>query len=428
MFNPNHSQQLQTSIMQAINDLIVQSKTNTQSILEHQTHIQTFKQTLKALQDSSNVADAEDSPATLEQSRSHAIQEDCQTLTVSIDQISSNLSKKNTKQALDLIDPFIKNSQLLKTRVEYIHELEQLLSDFEQEKQVRSRLQKVAAALDLSIDMPAQTTVANNLPNTFSSHTTLEAAQKPVPETEVSTATATEPAQKTEDSTTTYSELAEKAETSAITSPESVEKTEVSTTKPEPAKETVSETELSQPAIISSTTAAVTETPPSYARHSFLSSETSQKMDNTADKAEKTIEADQSVSVQIHMDAPTPAQDKNWDKAEGLDLDLSHNSVLELEKLLNPEPKTLNSTDKLDFNKIDVTAIGSSSKHKDILQEAADPLDSFELDEDTLSGKTLQDDLDSLLLEAEMLEKQANLKRSSSTAGAYPLSTSFLYK
>ncbi|MEN9434549.1 MAG: hypothetical protein RLZZ422_2138 [Pseudomonadota bacterium] len=157
MFNPNYSKNLQSSIEQAIGDLLQQSKTNTQLILERQAKINDFKSEIQTLADTT--PSDQDNHESLEQARSSAIEHDCQTLATSIDSISEHISQKNTKNALDLIEPFIKNGKLLKARVSYIHELEELLQDFEQEKQVRIRLQKVASALELAMDnLPTSTT------------------------------------------------------------------------------------------------------------------------------------------------------------------------------------------------------------------------------------------------------------------------------
>ena len=355
MFNPTYSQQLQTSIEHAINDLIVQSKANTHSILERQAKIQGFKQDITTLEASSQVTDSEDSAETLEQARSNAVQQDCHTLATSIDTIGAHLSQKNTQQAVDLIEPFLKHGQLLKARVHYVYELEQLLNDFEQEKQVRSRLQKIASALDLSVDTLTQSTLATATPTEIISVTNSTSPEPEEAKIEVSTPTQTTEAAPIEPATLTDENAKASHDAESVA------------------------TEQEPPMV-----------PPLPERQQALINE-----------------------------ALPP-------ETEAHSVDLNHNSMLELEKLLSLEPPKSFDSPKPDFNKLSTTTMGSSAKHLDFMLQ--DTPDTFELDEDSLSGKALEDDLDSLLLEAELLEKQATFKKSLQNAETPVLNNKFSFK
>lgn len=328
MFNPTHAQQLQASIEQAIHDLIVQSKTNVDTILERQTKIQQLKQTLHTLDPAKAEETAEDSDSKtiIEQARSNAIHQDCQTLVTAIDNISEQISQKHTKNALDLIEPFLNQGQLLKTRVQYVNELELLVADFEQEKQVRSRLQKIAAALDLPV-------------------TSLAPSEVPATPT-------------------------------AVLPP------------PLPTLETASAPELTTSTL--NTEPQVTSAEPQESKESDMDTE----------------------AVAKELSEPTITS-------------LSESTLPELEALLKVESASLATEDKLDFNKLSTSDISSQAKHLDFM--LATP-HSFDLDEEVLTGKSLQDDLDTLLMEAELLEKQANPKKTLSNPETSLFSIKYPFK
>lgn len=323
MFNANYSNKLQSSIEQAIGDLLEKSKSNTQHILERQSKIKEFKQEIKTLEADSKIIEANDSSDSLEQARSTAIQQDCQTLATSIDTITDRLSKKNTKEAIDLIEPFINNGKLLKARVHYVHELEQLLQDFEQEKQVRSTLQKVASALDLKVD---------------SHHDDQDGVS------------------------TSVSKINEQKETSSLETKSLVE------------------SNISEP------TVSIKEADPISTTTEVLSAEKTPLMDSLAEttkQAEPISDAEKLLASISDLDAK---------EAADLAHDLDHNFSPEMEKM--------------DFNNLTSTPITTQAKHLDFMLQ--DNPDSFVLDADALSGKALQDDLDALLLEADLLEKDVD--------------------
>ncbi|MBK8453521.1 MAG: hypothetical protein WAQ53_14790 [Thiofilum sp.] len=359
MFNPTYSQQLQASIEQAINDLMAQSRANTHSILERQTRIQQFKQDINSLvaPASEGEVEAADSPATLEQARATAVQQDCQTLVTSIDTISDHISQKNTKAALDLIQPLLTRGQLLNARVHYVYELELLLNDFEQEKQVRSRLQKIAAALDLPVSALTPATPVTETP----------VAESQVTETSVAEASATADSVETDTGTTAPN-------VASATAPATLEESE----------------NVSTDLVVDDTT------------------------------SEDAPEAAYVATMDETVEEPTVAEVEAQP--------LSESTLPELEALLKIEPKTpINDTpiEKLDFNKFGTTDISSQAKHLDFM---LNPPSSFDLDEEVLSGKSLQDDLDTLLMEAELLEKQANLKKALSEPETSLFSTKYPFK
>ncbi|TXH68676.1 MAG: hypothetical protein E6Q83_13240 [Thiothrix sp.] len=87
----------------------------------------------------------------LTRSRTTVSEDDCSLLKDSIDTISTHVKNNQTEQALAISETLGKNVTLLRKRLQYIAELEQLLKEYEQEKRVRLKLKAVAEALGLSI-------------------------------------------------------------------------------------------------------------------------------------------------------------------------------------------------------------------------------------------------------------------------------------
>lgn len=99
----------------------------------------------------------------LTRSRTSVSEDDCNFLKTSIDTISKHVQDNQTDQALVLSDKLAQNVTLLRKRLQYIAELEQLLKDYEQEKQIQAKLKAVAEALGLSSQVEEQ---ANAVPST----------------------------------------------------------------------------------------------------------------------------------------------------------------------------------------------------------------------------------------------------------------------
>ena len=87
----------------------------------------------------------------LTRSRTTVSEDDCNFLKASIDKIGKYVKDNQTDQALALSEQLEQNVTLLRKRLQYIAELEQLLKEYEQEKQIRSKLKAVAEALGLSV-------------------------------------------------------------------------------------------------------------------------------------------------------------------------------------------------------------------------------------------------------------------------------------
>lgn len=81
--------------------------------------------------------------------RKVASEDDCIFLKSSMDIISKQIKDNQTTQALALMEPLAQNVSLLRKRLQYIAELEQLLVEYEQEKLLRTKLKAVAEALGL---------------------------------------------------------------------------------------------------------------------------------------------------------------------------------------------------------------------------------------------------------------------------------------
>lgn len=92
----------------------------------------------------------------LTRSRAAVSEGDGHFLKTSIDAISKHVKDNQTDTALALSDKLEQNVTLLRKRLQYIAALEQLLKDYEQEKQLRAQLKAVAKALGLSLQVEEQ--------------------------------------------------------------------------------------------------------------------------------------------------------------------------------------------------------------------------------------------------------------------------------
>lgn len=119
-------------------------------------------------------------------SRKVASEDDCNLLKASIETISKHIKDNQTSEALALAGKLEQNASLLRKRLQYIAELEQLLHEYEQEKQIRAKLKTVAEALGLRMQdtvelaepmsleaTPTFATVDNHLAEEPSSNPTL---------------------------------------------------------------------------------------------------------------------------------------------------------------------------------------------------------------------------------------------------------------
>ena len=88
---------------------------------------------------------------TLENARKVASHNDCNILTESINKISTELSNDKTAEALNLMEPFINNVMLLRLRLQYIAALEDILKEYENEKNLRQKIKAIAMILGINI-------------------------------------------------------------------------------------------------------------------------------------------------------------------------------------------------------------------------------------------------------------------------------------
>lgn len=76
-------------------------------------------------------------------------EDDCSFLKASIDTISKHVKEHQTDEALTLTGKLEKNVTLLRKRLQYIAALEQLVNEYEQEKQIRAKLKAISEVLGL---------------------------------------------------------------------------------------------------------------------------------------------------------------------------------------------------------------------------------------------------------------------------------------
>lgn len=91
------------------------------------------------------------SKANIDLSRSIVREGDCEVLKSSMEAISLHVKDNEATKALALMEPLAQNVTLLRKRLQYIAELEYLLSEYEQEKLLRAKLKALAEVLELPI-------------------------------------------------------------------------------------------------------------------------------------------------------------------------------------------------------------------------------------------------------------------------------------
>ncbi len=92
----------------------------------------------------------------LTRSKTSVSKDDCNFLNTSIDKISKHVEDSQTDQALALSEKLVQNVTLLRKRLQYIAELEQLLKEYEQEKSIQAKLKAVAEILGLPLQIEEQ--------------------------------------------------------------------------------------------------------------------------------------------------------------------------------------------------------------------------------------------------------------------------------
>lgn len=112
-------------------------------------------------------------------SRKVASEDDCNLLRASIDTISKHIKDNQTSEALALTDRLKQNATLLRKRLQYIAELEQLLHEYEQEKQIRAKLKTVAEVLGLPMQDAGELAAE---PTTFEANPTFTTVDNPLTE------------------------------------------------------------------------------------------------------------------------------------------------------------------------------------------------------------------------------------------------------
>jgi ribosomal protein S15P/S13E len=151
------------TIQLAIEQLVARSKNNRENI-EH------GKTTSNHLRDEIQIASIElerDAFSLNSQSsekehialiRQTVSEDDCSFLKASIDTISKHVKEHQTDEALALTGKLEKNVTLLRKRLQYIAALEQLVNEYEQEKQIRAKLKAIAEVLDIDAGSEEQQT------------------------------------------------------------------------------------------------------------------------------------------------------------------------------------------------------------------------------------------------------------------------------
>lgn len=142
------------AIQQAIEQLVAASKANTARIdsskaasAKLQEEIKIFSLELK--RDTPHLTLIDKKSLTV--SRRLAGEDDCNLLKASMESISKHIKDNQTTEALALMEPLTLNVSLLRKRLQYIVELEQLLHEYEQEKTIRAKLKAVADVLGLPL-------------------------------------------------------------------------------------------------------------------------------------------------------------------------------------------------------------------------------------------------------------------------------------
>lgn len=152
------------AIQRAIEQLIDDSKTNTAKIEKIKAASTTLRAEIQIfsleLSRDTHLVTTDDNKD-LEASRKTASEDDCQFLRSSMDEISQCVKENRTTEALNLIEPLTLTVGLLRKRLQYIAELEQLLREYEQEKQIRAKLKAVAEVLGLPLSSVEQASSKN---------------------------------------------------------------------------------------------------------------------------------------------------------------------------------------------------------------------------------------------------------------------------